>query len=532
MTDIDARLDWGSELSSFDYLMFRSDLDVRSRTTVMSIETFDVVPDWDRLRWEVDRVSRVALRLRQRVVAPVIPLTAPRWVVDPDFDLDYHLRRVQLPGTTTIRQLLDFAQTMFHDPLDPNRPLWEAVLVEGLDDDGARAAMIWKLSHATIDGVGGMVIDHLLRTDHRDTQRPAMPPLPVPEDLTSVELTRRAVRRLPLGLAASAVRRMRAAGGLAGRAMRDPAGTLGSVQQAVHAARHALPSGTEPSPILRGRSLQRRFEIYDLPLADLRNAARAHQCSLNDAYLAAIGGAMRHYHEGMGVDIDAITVGMPINVRSATDPAGGNQWSAAAITVPVADTDPVSRMATIRQRVITARSDAGFNLIGLVSPVTAWLPRSVLASINVGSVGIDLQASNVPGSPVPRYMAGARIVRQIPIGPLPGVAMMATMTSMAGRLFLGFNVDPAAFTDAELLRSSLRAGFDEVVAAGRSAEPVRAPDPAGTSSRHRAKRAATKQTATKATKPAKPVKAAQRGATRQATGATRTTTRSRRRTSR
>ncbi len=103
--------------------------------------------------------------------------------------------------------------------------------------------------------------------------------------------------------------------------------------------------------------------------------------------------------------------------------------------------------------------------MALVSPVMTWLPLSLLSGLGGGSLGIDIQASNVPGSPVARYIAGARILRSIPIGPLPGVAMMATMVSQNGRLHLGLNVDPAAFTDHELLMSSIRAGFDEVLAA-------------------------------------------------------------------
>ena len=35
--------------------------------------------------------------MRQKVVMPSVPITPPQWVVDPDFDLAYHLRRVALP---------------------------------------------------------------------------------------------------------------------------------------------------------------------------------------------------------------------------------------------------------------------------------------------------------------------------------------------------------------------------------------------------------------------------------------------------
>ena len=68
------------------------------------------------------------------------PTTPPRWVVDPDFDLDYHLRRVALPAPGTLRQLLDLAEVTLQSPLDTSRALWEALYVEGLED--GRAAMM------------------------------------------------------------------------------------------------------------------------------------------------------------------------------------------------------------------------------------------------------------------------------------------------------------------------------------------------------------------------------------------------------
>lgn len=466
----DEPLNWGTELSAFDYMMFRADMDTRTRTTIMQIETLDVVPDWELLRSELDRASRIALRLRQRVVAPIVPLAPARWVVDPDFDLDYHVRRIQLPGSTTLRQLLDFAQTMFHVPLDANRPLWEVVLIEGLDEDGMKAAMIWKLSHATIDGVGGAALDQLIRSDVRDPGQRTMPPVPIPEDLTPLELTQKAFRGLPVRLVGTMLRGGRKLAELGTRALREPADAIAEATRLVNSVRHTVSSETEPSPLLRGRSLQRRFDTHMLPLQPLRNAGRSHGCSTNDAYLAAIAGAMRMYHEGLGVPIESISLAMPINIRADSDPAGGNQWSSAKLALPVAERDPVTRMKAIRQMVITARSDAGLNLMALVSPIVAWVPSALLSGAGGGSVGIEIQASNVPGSPVARYLAGAKIIRTIPIGPLPGVAMMMTMMSQDGQLHLGINVDPAAFTDHELLMNSIRAGFDEVVAA--TAAPV------------------------------------------------------------
>ncbi len=460
-------IQWPGELSSADYLMYRMDMDSRSRTTILTVDLLERVPDWDRLRQDLERATRVALPLRRRVVAPIVPLTAARWVVDPDFELDYHLRRISLPGPGTERQLLDLAQTLHATPLDVSRPLWEATLVEGLDGvEDAEAALIWKMSHSVTDGVGGMVLERMVRTEEPDPDRGPMPPVPVPEDLSSPDVTRRAVRALPFSVARGAVNGLIGAVGTAGRAITDPAATVRGVSGFAGSVRRITGSPpVEPSPLLRRRGLGRRFEGHDVALADLRGAAKAHGASVNDAYLAALCGALRRYHEGMGLPVEGVPMAVPISLRASDDPAGGNQWSGVRIVAPVGEADPVVRMRIIREAMLTARSEPAMNaLAGPVSTAMSWLPDGMLGLISGAGSGVDIQASNIPGNPHPIYEGGARIVRFVPIGPLPGAAMMVVMSSNAGRCFVGVNYDTAAVTNADLFAESLRAGFDEVIA--------------------------------------------------------------------
>ena len=125
------------ELSPLDYLLHRGEAHPATRSAFLDLEILDRPADWGRLREAMDRASRVVIRMRQKVVVPPLPTTPPRWVVDPDFDLDYHLRRVALPGPGTLRQLLDLAEVTLQSPLDTSRALWEAVYVEGLEEPKA-----------------------------------------------------------------------------------------------------------------------------------------------------------------------------------------------------------------------------------------------------------------------------------------------------------------------------------------------------------------------------------------------------------
>src|SRR5260370_3419743 len=183
------------ELSPLDYLMLRGEAHPATRSAFLGVELLDTPADWGRLREAMDRASRVVIRMRQKVVVPPLPTTPPRWVVDPDFDLDYHLRRVAVPAPGTLRQLLGLAEVTLQSPLDTSRALWEAVYVEGLE--GGRAALLSKFSHAITDGLGGIALFEQVYDTERDPALRPMPPVPIPRDLTGTDLLRDSLRRLP-----------------------------------------------------------------------------------------------------------------------------------------------------------------------------------------------------------------------------------------------------------------------------------------------------------------------------------------------
>ncbi|WP_291827405.1 wax ester/triacylglycerol synthase domain-containing protein [Candidatus Neomicrothrix sp.] len=225
-------IEWSDELSPFDYMMFRADADPHSRTTIMTVELLDEVPDRAAFRQAMDRASRIVPRLRQHVVAPLVPMAAARWVIDPNFDLDYHLRWISLPAPAGLREVLDLAQIDQATPLDPHRPLWEVTVIEGIDEGEARSALVWKLSHAVVDGIGGMILDRVIRSEERHPKPEATPPVPEPEDVSALDLTRSAARDLPTSLLRQGLRAASGALGAARRAVSDPSGTA---DEALHA---------------------------------------------------------------------------------------------------------------------------------------------------------------------------------------------------------------------------------------------------------------------------------------------------------
>ena len=460
---------WSRDVSALDFLMYRADTDSRTRSTMMSIELLETAPDWDRLRADLDRASRLVPRLRQRVVAPLLPLGPANWVFDPDFHLDYHLRRIRAPQPGGRRELLELAQATHGSPLDLSRPLWEATLVEGLDVGGASAALLWKLSHAITDGVGGVEMDRHIRAYHpnRCTDTPALPPAEA--ETGAAHLTRHHLVRLPLNLLRSAARGADLIGGMTSRLARQPLSSLKDAGRLVSSLQQmAGPPPVEPSPLFRRRSLNRRITIAEVPLAGLKASAKRHGHSLNDAYIAALCGALRHYHTAMDCPVPSLPLTLPVSIR-ADSSAGGNRWGALRIGAPIAEPDPVRRMGIIREQVRVGRDQPAIGALATLSPLLTALPMSLVTALMTAGAFCDVQASNVPGHARDTYIGGARVLAMYPIGPLPVAAMMSVLLSHASRLYLGVNYDTAAVTDGELLDRSLGFGFAEVLKCGEEA---------------------------------------------------------------
>jgi len=224
----------------------------------------------------------------------------------------------------------------------------------------------------------------------------------------------------------------------------------------------------EPSPLLRRRSFASRSECLDMPLAALQAAAKNAEGSLNDAYLAALCAALRRYHDAKGMPVVTLPMAIPVSLRSEGDPAGGNRFTGVSLAAPIAETDPVKRIKTIHTQMIMRREEAALDVVSMIAPILSVLPDAVMEVMAGSFTPADVQASNVPGFPGEIYLAGAKILRQYGLGPLPGVAMMVSLVSLGGVCTVSVRYDRASITDAELFAQCLREGFDEVLALGGS----------------------------------------------------------------
>lgn len=452
------------ELSAFDQLMHRGEANPRTRSGIMAVEILDSTPDWDRYRTNFEHASRSILRLRQHVVTPTLPTAAPRWVVDPDFNLDYHVRRLRVPEPGTLRQVFDQAEIALQSPLDISRPLWSATLIEGLPD--GRAAQLLHLSHAVTDGVGGVEMFSRIYDLERDPEPKPVPPLPIPEDLTPNDLMREGINHLPGSLIGNTLGAIAGTARAVGRVVTDPVSAVNGAVDYARSGARVMQQAADPSPLLRRRSLSTRSEAIDIKLSDLHTAAKAAGGSINDAYLAGLSAALRLYHDQMGLPISQLRMAVPVNLRADADPAGGNRFVGVNLAAPIGVTDPVARIGRVRAQMTRKREERALDMVGAVAPVASLMPDSVLEAMAGSVVNSDVQASNVPVYAGDTYIAGAKILRQYGIGPLPGVAMMVVLVSRSGYCTVTARYDRASIRDPDLFARCLIDGFDEVLALG------------------------------------------------------------------
>ncbi len=464
-------LQFESRMSDSDALMWNIEKDPILRSTITALTILDRAPDRDRLLDKLERGTRLVPRLRQRVVGNLYSLAPPRWEMDPNFDLRYHVRWTRAAGTGkgdsgTLRDVLDIAQPIAMQGFDRARPLWEFVIVEGLVD--GKAAMIQKLHHAITDGVGGIAIAMLLLDLEREPSGDEEPMPPIPEGTVFSPAERTAdaighIARRNLGIA----RRARSTVlGATTAAASDPAAMVRGIGDAAASLARMMAPATQPlSPVMTARSLSVHFEMLTFPLADMKAAAKRADGRLNDAFVAGVAGGLRRYHHVHDSPVEALRMNMPINVRTdETENVAGNQFAPARFPVPVDIEDPVEAMVAVRELVAGQRGEPALAMLEPLAGLLNRLPTTLTTSI-FGSMlkGVDFTTSNVPGAPIPVFMGGAEIEMMVPFGPLAGAAVNVTLLSNRDDVHLGINCDLAAVPDPEVLLDCMRGSFEELL---------------------------------------------------------------------
>ncbi|MGV9746060.1 wax ester/triacylglycerol synthase domain-containing protein [Rhodococcus zopfii] len=447
-------------MAQTDYLTWSMEQDPALRSTIVAVITLDASPDWDRIVAMMDRGTRDIPHFRHRVVSVPFGLGAPRWVVDPDFDLSWHLRHVALPSPGTFDDVLELARIAAMTAFDRARPLWELTVIDGLAD--GRAALLLKVHHALTDGLGGMQITaHLVDFTREGTPRPEPAAPPEPEHPGSWDLVTEMLDEYGSQTRGAFVQGLRSVWPATRAVVTHPIGAARGVLGTVSSvARYLRPITTIASPVMTGRALGRSLYSADIPLEGLRAAGHRADCTVNSAFLTALVVGLDRYHREHGADAEMLRVTMPLSVRRPDDEIGGNRINLARFELPMHGGDVDALMREIDAIVRKWRAEPAVEMGAMLAAPLNMLPPAVIGSM---LEHVDFLASNVPGSAVPLYVAGAQAERYYAFGPTLGSAFNVTMVSYQGICCLGFTLDVGAVPDREVFENCMRAGFRDVI---------------------------------------------------------------------
>lgn len=453
-------------MSDVEALMWSLETDPHLSSTFANLTFFDCSPDAGRFRERMWRASRRVPQLRRRV-ASGIGLGAPSWEEDPAFDIDHHLRRVQLPDGATDDDARALACELALTPFDRDRPLWEFTVVDGLPD--GRSAMVQKMHHTITDGEGGIRMSIEFIDLERDA--PAPPPLddgpPAP---ASPGLVSQAVE----AIGSMAQRNVDTAWNLAGSAtdlLRDPVHLATLVADLPRESAATVRSVVRQlgvvdghrSPLWTERSLDRQLVTFEVPLDTVKDAAHHLDGSINDLFVAAAAGGAGAYHRNRGVDVDELRMSMPVSTRTSKAP-GGNAFTPTRVLVPL-DGDPRARFAAIHDRLQVTKTERALGLTSSLAGVMNLLPHAVLVRMARQQVmTVDFATSNVRAAPFDLYIAGALMEGNYPLGPVAGTAWNLTTMSYRGQLEIGLHADARAVADPAALAADIQDAFDELLA--------------------------------------------------------------------
>ncbi len=454
----------GAQLRGWDAATFRTASgDPRMRSTVVALAVLETTPDWERLRTRLERLTHFVPTLRMRPLYGLFGLSAPRLALDPDFDIDVHVHRYSLPEGSGWDQLLSDVRRMSLTDFDRNRPLWEAVLVEGLPN--GESAFALKLHHSIADGQATVIMALSLFELGQDPNPddPPTPEVPRGEDVNLLEIARANVEDNLQKFRDSAEGLLRAGGQVALQAMGDPGGALDVVRTTVGSLTKAVSVPDAPlSPVWVERGTTYRFGAFEFPFDGLKHAAKSRGFSVNDAFMAAVASGVERYHQRHGAPVAEIRVNVPISLRGDAGDRSAQASNAVAIArfeMPVAGLDVDEQMAAAHELVDAWRGAPAIRMADPLAEVSWFVPVPVLAHAAKAS---DVTTSNVPGPPIPLYLAGARMVAAFPLVATIGAAVNVTMVTYDGSACIGISTDDRSVPDHAELVEDLRWGFEMV----------------------------------------------------------------------
>ncbi|HEX7442473.1 MAG TPA: wax ester/triacylglycerol synthase family O-acyltransferase [Acidimicrobiales bacterium] len=408
---------------------------------------------------------------RRLLVEVPFRLGHPVWVDDPQFDIDYHVRRTAVPSPGGLLELADLAGDIASRQLDRSKPLWEIWIVEALED--GQIAVIAKMHHSTVDGMSGAALLSVLFDLEVDPGPEPEPPevvgdahIPSSAELISEAVAARVFR--PFELTRDILR--------TGQRLLNVRRVRNEPEHRAPQAKAALPLSAPRTSFNGTLTRRRQVALSAIGLADVKRLKNATGATVNDVVLAVCTGALRRFLiEGGELPDKPLVAVVPVSVQPDVDaPYGSNKVSSMFVQLPAQIEDPLERLEAIHQGTKGAKEE--HNALGadmLVNWAEHATPNTFAAAARLYSrmrladrhrPVANLIISNVPGPDFPLYLAGAEMVAGFPLGPvIDGLGVNITIMSYRGILYWGIISCPETMPKVWQLAADIPLALDELL---------------------------------------------------------------------
>jgi diacylglycerol O-acyltransferase len=191
-----------------------------------------------------------------------------------------------------------------------------------------------------------------------------------------------------------------------------------------------------------------------LPLADVKDVARATGTTVNDVLVTCVAGSLRAYLQKHDATCASVNWDVPVNLRpfDADLPTQlGNGFAIVQLELPTNIADPLVALDVVRHRMSRIKNGheapLAFAIQAGLSKLNKTVYRTLVDLLADRAVGV---LTNVPGPQVPIYIAGQKVEGAMGWAPLSGdQAMSFTIFSYDGKVFVGIACDVNLVPDHE-----------------------------------------------------------------------------------